>query len=117
MAQRIFSILVVWLLLLGEEILAQDATAQSYTQNPSFSIEWNNLGYFPRYRKSPFSFPHKKMIKNLSASHFGFSPDFVVRNFSFFCKNEYEFEKATGLALRVRLGSLDYVNRLERGHE
>lgn len=49
----------------------------------------------------------------LPSIHLGFSPDFVVRNFSFFCRNEYRFEQATGIPLRVRLGSLDYVNRLE----
>ena len=49
----------------------------------------------------------------LPSIHLGFSPDFVVRNFSFICRNEYRFEQTTGIPLRVRLGSLDYVNGLE----
>ncbi|OQP45661.1 hypothetical protein [Niastella populi] len=58
-----------------------------------------------------------------------FSPDFQARpavvntignnyytsRFGFFCKKELMFEKATKVPLRFRIGSLDYVNRLEYG--
>jgi hypothetical protein len=41
------------------------------------------------------------------------SQDFYYCNLGVFCKGEAIMEKATGIALRLRLGTLDYVNKLE----
>jgi len=40
-------------------------------------------------------------------------PDFVTMKQGYICRQEWKFEKKTGLPVRLRLGSLDYVNKLE----
>ena len=39
--------------------------------------------------------------------------DFYQHRLGFFCRQEWKVEKITGIPIRFRLGSLEYVNRLE----
>jgi hypothetical protein len=41
------------------------------------------------------------------------SADFYARHVGFFCKKEWQWEKASGIPLRLRLGSVDYCDFLE----
>jgi hypothetical protein len=43
----------------------------------------------------------------------GLAGDFCSTHYGFFCKKEWQFEKSSHIPLRLRLGSLDYVNFLE----
>jgi hypothetical protein len=40
-------------------------------------------------------------------------PSFYADRLGLVCKQEWKLEKSSGIAFRFRLGSLDYVNRLE----
>lgn len=46
--------------------------------------------------------------------HFVVSPNFSVKNLSFFCRQEFRFEQATKIPLKFRLGSVQYVDWLEQ---
>lgn len=43
----------------------------------------------------------------------GLRPDYAISQWGIFCKGEWMLEKRTGIPMRFRLGSLDYVNLLE----
>ena len=111
MVQRIYKFLVVLLLLLtNNQLPAQTAQLtvvpapfgfeKHADPPPSIARVHGGLSY---YTPKPLSF----------AAPVSIAPDFYTLHFGFFCKKEWQFEKATSIPLRFRLGSLDYVNKIE----
>ncbi|MBK9487115.1 MAG: hypothetical protein IPO01_18600 [Chitinophagaceae bacterium] len=109
--------------------VAGGAFCQNYTAktvldteifNTKFTCEVRNIISYQNYIQQSKNKTQEKRVVNVnpvlylnSLSHSVIAADFYTCNFGYFCKKELQFEKATKIPLRFRLGSLQYNDYLE----
>jgi hypothetical protein len=125
MSKRIFSFLVVLILLCFHNIFGQhknvenfckNTTVKPFSQRPAGHLT-NSLKFSKIYFSQPGSFPGSiyKLAQTIALSKpICLQNVFNQKELSFFCRKEWQFEKATSVPLRLRLGSLEYTNYLEQ---
>jgi hypothetical protein len=110
-SQRVYQFLVVLLLILPGRNFSQQQMpliAQKIPHAPQSFPIFNLYGtyYFQPFKKIPGYNLNNDSIRVINSN-------FYANHLGFFCRGELLFEKMTYVPLRFRLGSLDYVNRME----
>ena len=82
-------------------------SAPQYVKNVTFNNRTFNYSFSPRKALPVAGSPNLYPSDNFAGTSY-------LQRLSFFCRQEYKFEKNTSIPLRIRLGSLDYTNYLER---
>jgi hypothetical protein len=115
MVQRFINIIVVCLLIVFSKQVQGQTMRFSVVPKPLFGLTQKSLAGLPETR-AVYSFQSAKTklpLPSFSAGSCNVSQSLYTLQFGFFCRKELQFEKRTAIPLRFRLGSLDYVNRLE----
>ena len=118
-SQRVYQILVVLMLILPARIFSQQQMPLFAQKTPHIYSEENLKA--PKNHNNSYSVsafvdtkaPRPFTLNPLPIGMEVINANLTIQNLPFFCKKEFIFEKNTSVPLRVRLGSLDYVNKLE----
>ena len=126
MPQRFFYLVVVLIFTLDGESFGQSTYVEKTQGRPNIFQEkhWsgsrtnNNKFWHLNSDKTiiqPGLFAHEFLNDNgSSVNRLPALKSYEAQSMSFFCRKEWQFEKATSIPLHVRLGSLEYTNYLEQ---
>ena len=127
MSKRFFYLVVVLVFLFYSESSGQQMPVEKYLKSTSTGyLNPTNFKEEPEFLKFSKNFPHTGLSPkittrvNLQISYIPslrlslLQNNFDKQRLSFFCQKEWQFEKATSIPLRFRLGSLEYTNYLEQ---
>jgi len=116
-AQRLSGFLVVLVLIFPAKIFSQQQSPRIAQKSP------HTLNFLEDFKEKKlqtnyvglYAFINKASVLALANSNTIqiIRPGFCISNLPFFCKQEFQFEKNTSVPLRFRLGSLEYVDKLE----
>ena len=110
----------MWMFLMLSGAIAANAQQASVLLPATYSLR--DSVEFPGISKIFFIMPTEKGISAVYAVPSPaiskripvfIQPDYFTRQWGIFCEGEWRLEKKTGIPIRVRLGSMEYVDKLE----
>ena len=123
MPQRVFYLVVVLIFIFDGESFGQLTYGENSpnlykSYDPITQKDTTNLNDKPNDKKT---FLYSPLVNSYLVGSPGsltwlsaFKKCSDIQNPGFFCRKEWQFEKATSIPLRIRLGSLEYTNYLEQ---
>lgn len=85
-----------------------------YTKNKVLQKKADNLYWAFIPKEAALNFLINPNVIEHTTPVFSITGNYYSNNLGFFCKKEWQFEKATKIPFRFRLGSLQYNDYLEQ---